>query len=161
MAKIKPIEIDLTPARIAELREGGEIKCGHTEFGVLLDLALETLAKETAISNDELLNLRGTLRTNMENLRECATKLAASNSARMLAARDLGSSEAHCESLIRRLQDSIAIEKSIRQWQEEFERSVHKCMDRQELGPVASMNPTLLRLQEALESTIHEAPPAK
>lgn len=92
------------------------------------------------------------LGTHMENLRQCAAKLADSDRLRKLAAMDLGASETHCQSLIRRLQEAVGKEHAIREWQAEFELSVNKCIECKELGPVASMNPTLLRLQEALDA---------
>ena len=160
MAKVKPIEINLTTARIAELREAGEIKCGLTEFRVLLDLALETMAKETAIDHN-VEALRTSLAEETSRLEKVARHYSEANQALARSKRDLAHADNYAQSLARRLQDAVGKEHTIREWQIEFELSVQKCIDRQQLGPVASLNATLLRLQEALESAIHEAPPAK
>ncbi len=92
---------------------------------------------------------------------EASKQLGETQNALGRCKRDIAHSDNFIQSLTGRLQDAVAGELQIRRWNEELDSSIHKCIDRQELGPVASLNPTLLRLQEALESTIHEAPPAK
>ena len=139
----------LTMNRIEELRDGSGIKKDEWD-------ELFTLAKKQIEDNDahttELDNRQAALGTHMENLRQCAVKLTDSERLRHLIAIDLGGCEAHCESLIRRLQDSLAKEKTMCGWHKAYERAVNDCIDHKPLAPVTQLNPTLLRLQEALDA---------
>ena len=148
----------LTLNRIEELRDGSVIK--KDEWDELFALAKKQLEGNVERLT-ELVELRAALGVRMENLRQCAAKLADSDRLRKLTAMDLGASETHCQSLIRRLQETVAREHTAHDRHDAFLREVHNCIDRKPLSPVAQLNSTLLRLQEALESTIHEAPPAK
>ena len=90
------------------------------------------------------------LGTHMENLRQCATKLADSDRLRKLAAVDLGASETHCQSLIRRLRDAESRD-VIHQG---FTNQVLNIVDGKPLAEEYSKWPTLLRLQEALDAVV-------
>jgi hypothetical protein len=148
--------------RLEEL-ENYPVRLKDGEFPILLSMAKKQLLQPPADTarDHSVKTLQVALQTEMENLRQCAVKLADSDRLRKLAAMDLGASEAHCQSLIRRLQDSLAKEKSIREWHDEFRSGVDACIDRKELGLGVAQHVTLLRLQEALDPVVPVAAPTE
>lgn len=110
------------------------------------------LARQQLVDDDVHSNWRASLDAHKDNLRQCAAKLADSDRLRKLTAMDLGASETHCQSLIRRLQDALANAERCHRHYDHFIEGVHNCIHRLKLPPEVASNPALLRLQEALES---------
>lgn len=150
MDKPPPFKIDpITASRITYLREPGEIKCGHTEFGMLLDLALQQLEQTTAIDHN-VEALRTSLAEENKRLEKMTRLYSEAQQTIDINKRDLATQDNYVLSLGRRLREAVAREHAIHEFQSHFVAQVHSCIDRQPLSAACAEHPALLRLQEAL-----------
>lgn len=153
----------LTATRIGEIKSRGRKTLSDNDLDQLIILALDQLAQAGARArrDHETDALRASLAEETARL-EKVTRLY-SETVQTLAGRtrDLAATDNYAQSLIRRLQDAVAEERTIRAFQGHFVEQVHNCIDHKELSPECSAHPTLLRLQEALEPEVAEAAPAE
>ena len=145
---------DLDLERMYELNEHPE-RLRTQEIGPLC----RAIAKQLLQEDDQ--TLRASIAEQNERLAKSAGNYA--DAARALTARnrDLAHSDNYVQSLIRRLQDAVAGERTIREFQSHFVEQVQNCIDRKPISPECSAHPALLRLQEALDAEMAKPPPIK
>ena len=131
----------------------------EARFNIWITLSRKQLTKPEKAS--EVKNSQAAVAEYMKSAVEANKKGGEALHALAEIKHDLAVAESYIDVLRRRIQDSFTQDRLFRKYHDRFADGVHNCIEGTELPEEVKDNPALLRLQEALESTIHEAPPDK